>query len=380
MSFRWLILGTLLCLLPDRCGTAAFAQSRQEATVRAATSVLNEIMAVPAKRIPAFLLSGAEGVAIVPGVVKGGLVVGVRHGRGVLLTRNEDKSWKIPTFVVLTGGSVGWQVGVQSTDVILVFKTRNSIDGLMKGKLTIGADAAVAAGPVGRQAAAATDARLSAEIFSYSRSRGLFAGVSLEGSVLEVDHGANSAYYRASLPNIAAGGANPVVPESALQLVRTLLAYTTGTPGPLPVSVPAETAAGDAGPHSVSPQAGPRPGAVQPADLLRRKLAQASTQLQALLDANWQRYLALPAEVYGTAEHASLAALQDVASRLDQVASDPRYHALASRTEFIQVRRLLQDYLAVQRTTPHGTIPLPPPPSDGGTRDGAYDANLRLPQ
>jgi lipid-binding SYLF domain-containing protein len=136
-------------------------------------------------------------VAILPDVVKAGFVVGGRYGRGVILLRQPDGSWSNPVFITLAGGGIGWQVGVQSTDLVLVFKTSNSLDRILKGKgkLTLGADVAVAAGPVGRQAEAATDAMLRAEIYSYSRSRGLFAGVSVEGAGLLVDCEANEAFY-----------------------------------------------------------------------------------------------------------------------------------------------------------------------------------------
>src|SRR5207253_1884276 len=121
---------------------------------------------------------------------------GARYGRGIVMVRDERGYWRPPAFVTLAGGSFGWQIGLQVTDIVLVFKTRSSVDGLMRGKFTLGADAAAAAGPVGREAAAATDAELRAEIYTYSRSRGLFAGVSLDGSVLSVDHTANAAFYQ----------------------------------------------------------------------------------------------------------------------------------------------------------------------------------------
>ena len=150
----------------------AFAQSQENQIVLNSTAVLREVMAIPASQIPAKLLQEARGIAIIPGVVKGGFVVGVRHGRGVMLVRSESNQWLPPMFITLSGGSVGWQAGIQSTDVILVFRTRNSINNLMNGKLTLGVDAAAAAGPIGRQAAAATALSLSAELLSYSRSRG----------------------------------------------------------------------------------------------------------------------------------------------------------------------------------------------------------------
>ncbi|MGA6993951.1 MAG: lipid-binding SYLF domain-containing protein [Candidatus Deferrimicrobiaceae bacterium] len=171
------------------------AGSRETEVVRTAVEVLEEISAIPETGIPPSLLQNAHGIAVVPGVIKVGFVVGGRHGRGVVLVRDDRGGWSNPVFISLTGGSVGWQIGAQSTDVILVFKSGKSIDGIMKGKFTVGADAAVAAGPVGRSASASTDAQLKAEIYSYSRSRGLFAGVSVEGAALQIDEEANAAFY-----------------------------------------------------------------------------------------------------------------------------------------------------------------------------------------
>ena len=152
-------------------------------------------MEIPEKAIPPSLLANAEGIAIIPGVIKVGFVVGGQYGNGVLLVRRKEGGWSNPVFVTLMSGSVGWQIGAQATDFVIVFKTPRSIDGIMKGKYTLGADAAVAAGPVGRRAEAATDVEFKAEIYSYSRSRGLFAGVSLEGSSLQVDHDSDAAFY-----------------------------------------------------------------------------------------------------------------------------------------------------------------------------------------
>lgn len=160
-----------------------------------ASVILDEIMQIPEKGIPPSLLANAAGIAIIPNVLKVGLVVGGRFGRGVLVLRNAGGGWSDPVFISLTGGSFGWQIGAQSTDVILVFKTARSIQGILNGKFTLGADAAVAAGPVGRNMSGAVDTTLRAEIYSYSRSRGLFAGVSLEGSALQVNDDANAAYY-----------------------------------------------------------------------------------------------------------------------------------------------------------------------------------------
>ena len=173
---------------------AVFAEDGTK-MVYEATGVLKEIMAIPEKGIPPALLSDAYGVAIVPGVIKLGFIIGGRYGTGVLMVRDKDGTWSSPTFVSLAGGGIGWQIGAQSTDIILVFKSRKSIDGIMKGKFTLGADASVAAGPVGRNLEAATDVKLKAEIYSYSRSRGLFAGISLEGAALQIDGDTNAAFY-----------------------------------------------------------------------------------------------------------------------------------------------------------------------------------------
>jgi SH3 domain-containing YSC84-like protein 1 len=205
------------------------AQIKEGAVVDESTGVLKEIMATPEKGIPASLLADAKGLAIVPSVVKGGLVIGVRFGRGVLLVRNEADQWGPPSFITLTGGSFGWQLGIQATDVILVFKNRKSVQTLLSGKLTLGADASVTAGPVGRQAAAGADVTLRSAVLSYSRSRGLFLGVALDGTALMVDDASNAAYYGNSgqVPS-ALDPKNPnALPPSVIRLLDHVSKYTT---------------------------------------------------------------------------------------------------------------------------------------------------------
>jgi len=165
-------------------------------TLHNASEVVDDFRALPAKCIPPALLADAQAVAVIPDVIKGGFVVSGRHGRGVVLCRCEDGRWGEPTFVTLTGLGVGVQAGVESTDLVLVFRSRRGLDRVLegKGKLTLGGDASIAAGPLGREAGAATDARLRAAVYSYSRTRGVFAGVSLEGAVLANDHTANRAF------------------------------------------------------------------------------------------------------------------------------------------------------------------------------------------
>ena len=180
--------------LMGMCASAALAKDESK-KIRESTAVVSEIMKIPEKTIPPVLLKNARAVAIIPGVIKGAFIVGGRHGSGVVLVRGENGHWSDPIFISITGGSVGWQVGGTSTDLVLVFKTLRGVEGLLKGKFTLGGDVAVAAGPVGRNAEAATDVMLKSEILSYSRSRGLFAGLSLEGAALSIDDDADATYY-----------------------------------------------------------------------------------------------------------------------------------------------------------------------------------------
>ena len=220
----------ILCLLALAVAVPAGAATREEKRVADATDVLDQLLRIPEQGIPATLLSRAYAVAVIPNVVKVGFVLGVRHGKGILVVRQDDSSWSNPAFIALTGGSVGWQIGAQSTDIILVFKTRKGVDGIANGKLTLGADASIAAGPVGRQASAATDMVFQAEIMSYSRARGLFAGVSFEGTGVTMDRKANVAFYGdtamsperifVSSPNIAPAVANTFVQVLTAQTHR----------------------------------------------------------------------------------------------------------------------------------------------------------------
>lgn len=214
-----LILGTCFIALQ----TQALALTREAERLNTSSEVLREIMMIPEKQIPPSLLRNAYGVVIIPGVIKVGFILGGRFGEGVVSVRDSQGNWSPPVFLNLTGGSLGFQIGAQSTDVILVFKSRSSVEGLMEGKFTVGADASAAAGPVGRSAKAGTDIKLSSEIYSYSRSRGLFAGVSLEGAVLEIDPVANGNYYQQPgiPPRSILGG--QVAPEAAGQRLMRLL-------------------------------------------------------------------------------------------------------------------------------------------------------------
>ncbi|UNK51155.1 lipid-binding SYLF domain-containing protein [Lysobacter sp. S4-A87] len=162
-----------------------------------AVRVLTQIQQIPESGIPDKLLDEARGIVVVPDSLKIGLVLGGRRGHGLLSVKNPDGTWSNPSFVKLTGGSIGFQAGVQSADIVLVFRSDRGLDSIVNGKVTLGADAGVAAGPVGRNASTATDGQLKAEIWSWSRARGLFAGIALDGAVLAIDDAANEAVYGA---------------------------------------------------------------------------------------------------------------------------------------------------------------------------------------
>ncbi len=186
----------LVLFLPIAFATSvAMAGPREEAQVENAARVLSEIQAIPESSIPDKLLDEAKAIVIVPDTIKAGLVLGGRRGHGVLSVRTADGGWSNPSFITLTGGSIGFQVGVQSADVVLVFRSERGLDSIVNGKFTLGADAGVAAGPMGRNASASTDGQMKAEIWSWSRARGLFAGVALDGAVLSIDNRANEAVY-----------------------------------------------------------------------------------------------------------------------------------------------------------------------------------------
>ncbi len=209
---------------------AAHAGPREDAQAENAVRVLAEIQAIPESSIPDKLLDEAKAIVIVPDTIKAGLVVGGRRGRGVLSMRTADGGWSNPSFVTLTGGSIGLQVGVQSADVVLVFRSERGLDSIVNGKFTLGADAGVAAGPMGRNAAAATDGQMKAEIWSWSRARGLFAGVALDGAVLSIDNRANEAVYgRDTTPRMIFEDRASQPPSAAIAGFRERLADASAT-------------------------------------------------------------------------------------------------------------------------------------------------------
>lgn len=206
--------------------TATAADNKKEVErVENSGTVLTEILNIP-EDIPQPLLDKSECVVVLPSVLKAAFIVGASYGRGVMTCRagkNYEGSWGVPTMIALEGGSVGFQLGGQATDFVLLLMTKRSADNILTSKVKLGGDASAAAGPVGRNASAETDITLRAEILSYSRARGLFAGISLAGSTLRPDNGANENLYgkKVSAKDIVFNHA-VAVPASAHLLLETL--------------------------------------------------------------------------------------------------------------------------------------------------------------
>lgn len=321
--------GIAWCLGLGLIGPVVVSGGSPQQTLQDATRVIQETRQLKMQSIPDSLLANAQAIAIIPNVVKLGFIVGGRHGRGVVMARDINGAWSSPTFIELTGGGIGWQVGVQSTDVVLVFKNRRGVDDLLQGKkFTLGADAAVAAGPVGRQAGAATDEQLRAEVYSYSRSRGLFAGVSLEGTILSVD--------AAAMAQLAQNGAalQPDMARLAAALQPAPAAPTApvglNTPSGLPTIEQSQAAVGQSMQH-----------------------------LSPLLPDVWRQYLGVPPQLLAP-NSANLAQTEEILSRYDRVAADPQYESLAGTPEFQATHVALGNLVAQLKES--GAIALPAPP------------------
>lgn len=260
-----------VCALGMLLGPAAPAQQMtygeaEVQTVVGAKNALDQFFGLEIESLPPAMLQRAEGIAIFPNMIKGGFILGVNYGKGVLSVRKPDRTWSAPVLVTMGGGSLGFQAGVQAADIVLIFATPRSLQGILQGqKVTLGADASIAAGPVGRQANAGTDARLGAEIYSYARSRGLFLGVSLGGSDISVDHNADSMLYGrfgvtpADVFEARGIGIRPEVQ----QLIDDLNAKSAQAAAPAArVSVVPQP--GVAPPVAIPPAANPLPGAAPP--------------------------------------------------------------------------------------------------------------------
>jgi lipid-binding SYLF domain-containing protein len=189
-----------------------------------AQAVMNEIMATPDKGVPQGILAGASCVVVIPHYKKGAFVVGAQYGKGVATCRTPH-GWSAPVCVRLEGGSFGWQIGGQSTDLVLIAMNQNGLEAMLKNKVKLGADAAASAGPVGRNAQAGTDWKLNAEFLTYSRSKGLFAGLDLDGTVLSQDKDDTRAEYGTDVPFDTALKGNVPVPDNARPFVHTVARY-----------------------------------------------------------------------------------------------------------------------------------------------------------
>ncbi len=219
----WL-LGALLLVGATAPANAA---SSLDERVAAATEVLNDLQKIPEQAIPPNLLNSAYAVAVMPNVVKGGFIIGGSYGTGVLMVRHPDGSWSNPAFIKLVKVGVGWQAGIQGADLVLVFKSRRGVDNIANGTFTLGGSAAASAGPVGRTALAMTDGEFKSEIYTYARSRGLFAGISLDGGAITIDNNANVEWYGTAVDGdaarIFAENSQPT-PAAAKPLLATLSA------------------------------------------------------------------------------------------------------------------------------------------------------------
>ena len=266
----------LLTLLSLSMGTsAALASTKTDQRLDEARRVFESFSNLSEQAIPTWLLERAYGVVVIPDVIKGALIIGGRGGKGVMAVCNPDGTWSNPVFVTLAGANIGFQWGVQSTDVVFVLMSRKSVEGIAGGKVTLGADASVAAGPIGRTAAAATDATLKAQVLAYSRSEGIFAGIALDGSVISIDDASNASAYGVSgiLASQILGGQAVAAPVAARDFTAALERATTGAAPPTmqtvappdamprdPTAPPAPTDEG----ATTFPMEDPTPGAPPP--------------------------------------------------------------------------------------------------------------------
>jgi lipid-binding SYLF domain-containing protein len=244
---------------------AAHADAKTDQRLNEARKVFESFSNLTEQSIPTWMLERAYGIVVVPHVVKVALSLGGRGGRGVMAVRNPDGTWSDPVFVTLAGVNIGFQFGVQSTDVVLVLMSRQSVEGIAGGKVTLGGDASVAAGPLGRAASANTDATFKAQVLSYSRNEGLFAGVALDGSVISIDDSSNATAYGVSgiLPSQILEGKAGTAPAAAKEFTAALTAATSKSAATAPkVAEPAATPAATA--PATAPASG-EPAAAEPA-------------------------------------------------------------------------------------------------------------------
>jgi SH3 domain-containing YSC84-like protein 1 len=208
--------------------SGASAQTQEDTRLKAAADVVREVMSIKDKAIPQELIEKAECAVVVPGLKKGAFIVGAKFGRGYLTCRQDDKvGWKSPAAIRIEGGSLGFQIGGAEMDVILLVMNKRGAERLLSSKFTMGGEASVAAGPVGRASSAQTDGKMTAEILSYSRQRGAFAGVSLQGATLREDMESNKALYGKRLKTKEVMAENPPAPPAAAELLQELNRYSS---------------------------------------------------------------------------------------------------------------------------------------------------------
>lgn len=267
----------LACTMALALPAAARADEKTDKRLNEATAVLESFTGLEEKGIPGWMLERAYGIVVAPNVFEIAVLGGGRGGRGVMAVRNADGSWSNPVLLNLYGGSFGFQFGMQMTDVVLVLMSRKSVEGISGGKFTLGVDASVAAGPIGRTASANTDPMLKAQVLSYSRSEGVFLGVAFEGTVIAVDDGANASAYGVSgiLASQVLDGSIGT-PSASAEAFRAALtratASTTGEaapaaapthPAPAAAAAPAESS-GAVVESKTFPLEDPAPGAPPP--------------------------------------------------------------------------------------------------------------------
>jgi len=231
MMRKSLVLLVLVCFLTcfqttflsaaDDTTTATEANTKASGRIEAAGTVLGEIQGAPDQRIPEEILGSAECVAVVPSLLNGGFVFGARYGKGVASCRT-PKGWSAPAFFTIGGGSFGLQIGGQATDVVMLIMNKGGMDNLLSSKFKLGGDASAAAGPVGRHAAADTDWKMRAEVLTYSRSRGLFAGLELNGAVIKQDKDSTREFYGRMVPFRTALRGEIEAPKDAYPFLSTL--------------------------------------------------------------------------------------------------------------------------------------------------------------
>src|SRR5258706_5486036 len=221
MTLLSMVLASLM-IAPLSGGEAAAARPEAADRLNDSAKVLNELMGAPDTEIPQSILSNARCVAVVPDMVKGGFIIGGRHGRGVVTCRTAN-GWSAPAFMTISGGSWGAQIGVEKVDLVLLFMNDKGVQSLVNDNVKLGADASVAAGPVGRSAEASTDVKLNSEILSYSRTKGLFAGLELSGAAVRPDEDSTRGFYGQNINfrTLLAGNTTPPAgAENFLSTVR----------------------------------------------------------------------------------------------------------------------------------------------------------------